>query len=229
MNRAKKLSKSRGTPVTFTATEVEPNHQSNQKQTETELPIEPEANFDRTAIKDALLHSDKSQGVYTAVAIASASSVTDTAIRKALKQLKQVLPEESLVAENKRLTDLAQALMYQYFRRPDDMSGAAWIYELRQVVGALPESEVSVPITPDKHWKEVVEDAEQECTALSLNSEAMLARLRALQDSDDIGDDEAFEAEKKRIEEVAYQRQVALELARLQGAARARADIRKTA
>lgn len=229
MNRAKKLAKSRGTPVTFAAVELEPNHQSNPDRTETEPPIEPESNFNRTEIEDALLHSDKTDGVYTAVAIANASQVTDTAVRKALKQLKQVLPEESLIAENKRLTDLAQALMYQYFRRPEIMAGAAWIYELRQVVGALPESQVSVPVTPDKHWQEVVDEAGKECTALALNSDAMLARLRALQDSDELGDDEAFEAEKKRIEEVAYQRQVALELAKLQGAARARADIRKTA
>lgn len=215
--------------MTFTATEVEPNHESSPDPTEPELWIKPESNFNRTEIENALLHSGKTEGIYTAVAIANASNVSDRAVSKVLKQFKQVLPEEILIAENKRLTDLAQALMYQYFRRPEDMSGARWIDELRQVVGAIPESRVSAPVIPDKHWREVVEDAEKQSTAIALHSDAMLAKLRALQDSDDIGDDEAFEAEKKRVEEVAYQRQVALELAKLQGAARARSDIRKTA
>lgn len=213
--------------MTFAATEVETNHESNLNEGSTEPPANPEPTFDRTDLETALTHSGKTEGIFTAVGVANACQVTDTSVRKALKAFKQVLPEEFLIAENKRLTELAQTLMYQYFRRPDSMTGAEWIYELGQVVGAMPESVVSRAADGSKHWNKVVSDTQKECTSLATTSESMLSRFRVLQDLDDLGDDEAFEAAKIRARELAYQRQIALELAAAEGRAQARADIRK--
>lgn len=222
MNRAGKAAKQRGPKMSFT--QVEP--QSNPSRTQ----AEPESNFDRTEIELALAHSNKTEGLYTAVAIANACQVTDTAVRKALKAFKQVLPEELLMADNKRFTELAQELMFQYFRRPDGMTGAEWIYELRQVVGAMPETTVSEPVPQaGEFWAKEKGDKQMECTALATRSQVLLAQVQALNDSDELGEDEDFEAEKERRRELAYQRELALRLAEAQGKAQARMDVKRGA
>jgi hypothetical protein len=202
----------------------------NPSKTRDQTPEQTISNFDRTRIELALTESNKTEGIFTAVAIANASGVSDTAVRKALKAFKQVLPESILMADNKRLTELAQALMAQYFSRPEGMTGAEWIYELRQVIGALPEAMISPPsATPNDHWDRVKADQQKECTALATTAESQLERLRSLLDSDDIGEDESFELELKRRRELAYKREIALQLAEVEGRAQARMDIRKGA
>jgi hypothetical protein len=209
----------------------------NPSETRDQTPEQTISNFDRTRIELALTESNKTAGIFTAVAmvkdrpaIANASGVSDTAVRKALKAFKQVLPEAILMADNKRLTELAQALMAQYFSRPEGMTGAEWIYELRQVIGALPEAMISPPsATPNDHWDRVKADQQKECTALATTAESQLERLRSLLDSDDIGEDESFELELKRRRELAYKREIALQLAEVEGRAQARMDIRKGA
>ena len=110
------------------------------------------------------------------------------------------------------------------------MTGAEWIYELRQVIGALPESMISAPsATPNDHWDRVKADQQKECTALATTAESQLERLWSLLDSDDIGEDESFELELKRRRELAYKREIALQLAEVEGRAQARMDIRKGA
>lgn len=203
--------------MTFTENEPMSNQGANQ-----------ESNQIRTLIELAFKECDRSQGRYTAVAIAGMVKVSDTAVRKAFKALKQVVSEGHL-ANGSKYTEFCKTLMTQYFQRPPEMNGAEWIYELQSVVGALPEAVVSGPVqSTDSYWKQRRSELNNQSSALATRSQSMLARIRQENDFEEFGDDEAFEAELQATEELAYERELRRQVAIINGRNKARQDIRQT-
>ncbi|NEQ45599.1 MAG: hypothetical protein F6K00_19470 [Leptolyngbya sp. SIOISBB] len=202
------------------------NQKPNPDRTETEPESNPVRSTIRTTVEPILKNSDTSSGKYTAVAVSKVIGKTDTAVRKAQKALKQAIDESLLVIDG-RYTELCKSLMVAYFQRPDSMNGAEWINELTQIAGAVPEASVASPLNPSIGWDERKRDETRQSSAIATRSQALLAQVREFQDLDDIGDDEAFEAEKNRREELAYERELQLQLATIKGRARARQDVRR--
>lgn len=218
MNRPKTIAKSRKRAQGFMTTEPESNQKPIHDQTA--------SGFDSNLITNLFQTCDRSNPTFTAVLVAASAGVTDAAVGKARKALKQVLPEEIIF--NKKFTELGKVLIEQYFQRPESLSGAAWIHQLRQVVGALPSTSVSSPAAdPKSFWAGVSQDRQAETTALALRSSSLLSQLQELNNYDEIGDDDAFEAELARRQELAYEREIRLELAAAQGRAKARQDVRR--
>lgn len=203
---------------------------SNQESNSDRTTVEPESNqvssVVRTTVEPLLKTTDRVNGKYTAVAVSKIVEKTDTAVRKAQKALKQAIDESFLVVDG-RYTELCKSLMVAYFDRPENINGAEWVNELAQIAGALPETSVDLPVNPALGWDEQKRQEAKQSSAIATRSQALLAQVREFQDLDDIGDDEAFEAERTRREELAYERELQLQLATIKGRARARQDVRR--
>lgn len=183
----------------------------------------------RTQIEQAFQTCDRDGTRYTAVAIAAIARVSDTAVRKAFKALKQVVAENQLVIANK-YTDLCKTLMVLYFQRPQTMNGAEWIHELQTVVGAMPQSLIQGPTVNTAHyWKQRQTELGQQTSALATRSQAMLAFVKEQNDLDDLGDEDAFEAELVTLRELAYERELHRQIALIEGRNQARHDVRQGA
>ena len=216
--------------MTFAMDQPKSNSESNQS-TEPEgtesNQFELESQIIRTRIEQALSTLDRTQGRHTAVSVSNEAKVSDTAVRKAFKAIKQVLPEEILV-QGSRYTELSRSLMLAYFKRPDWMNGATWINELESVAGALPDPSISSPaLDASKYWEERQQELGQESSALALRSESLLAYVREQSDLDDLGDEEAFEAELEALRERSYNREVRRQVAVIEGRNQARQDLRQ--
>lgn len=218
MNRPRTIAKIRKQAKGFMATEPESNQDSNHGQTSD--------GFDSNFIKDLFQACDRATPAFTAVSVALSAGVTDAAVGKARKAIKQVLPED-VIFRDKKFTELGKVLIEQYFQRPEFISGAAWIHKLQKVVGALPTASVDSPADPKGFWSSVTQDKKVETSALALRANSMLTQIRELNNYDDIGDDDAFEAELALREQLAYERELALQLAAVRGRAQARQDVRR--
>lgn len=216
MNRAKNIAQRRLPYRGFMASKPADQFDSNQLPNQ----VEPDA----AAIESAI-QTCRRVAEFTAVQVAQSCGVSDVAVGKARKALKQVLPEDILFVDRK-FTELGKVLIEQYFQR-GEMTGAAWIHWLGQVVGAMPSAIVDAPPDPSRHWDAVAQEKRQESSALARRSESMLAQIQSLMTADELGEDAAFDAEIERARELAYERELALQLAAAQGRAQARADIRK--
>ena len=213
-----------------------PNHASNQYEPSTNLKSEPnnhskpEQMFDTSLMRVALEACDRITGAHSAAGLAKEANVSDTAVRKAFKALKQRLPERILM-ENGKYTDLGKNLVLQYFSRPDTVNGAQWIGYLADLLDALPKSVVAEPTVVDNaaYWQTI--QNEHQSTSLTLhtvNSET-LAQIHAMNDDDVLGSDDAWEAELQAIRDIEYQRQLKRELAAAEGRQAARNHVRKGA
>lgn len=188
---------------------------------------EPEQMFDTSLMRIALEACDRVTGAHSAAGLAKEANVSDTAVRKAFKALKQRLPERILM-ENGKYTDLGKNLVLQYFSRPNTINGAQWIGYLADLLAALPKSVVAEPTVVDNaaYWKTV--QNEHQSTSLTLrtvNSEK-LAQIHAMNDDDALGSDDAWEAELQAIRDFAYQRQLDREMAAAEGRQDARNHVR---
>ncbi|MEM6598971.1 MAG: hypothetical protein AAF635_12585 [Cyanobacteria bacterium P01_C01_bin.69] len=211
----------------FGEVETRSNQEANPNQTAVEFESNQSSSTIRTVVEPILKTADRTNGKHTAVAISKVVGKTDTAVRKAQKALKQAI-DESLLVNDGRYTDLCKDLMVAYFQRPESTNGAEWINELTQIAGAVPEASVNFPVNPSLGWDEQKRSEVRQSSAIATRSQALLAQVREFQDLDDIGDDEAFEAERQRREELAYNRELELQLATIKGRTRARQDVRRT-
>ncbi|HEY9881662.1 MAG TPA: hypothetical protein V6D29_24640 [Leptolyngbyaceae cyanobacterium] len=183
----------------------------------------------RAQIEHAFKACDRDGNRYTAVAVAAIAKVSDTAVRKAFKALKQVVPEGQLMTASK-YTELCKTLMVLYFQRPQTMNGAEWIHELQTVVGAIPESLIQGPTVNTAHyWKQRQTELGQQTSALATRSQAMLAFVKEQNDLDDLGDEDVFEAELATLKELAYERELRRQIAVIEGRNQARHDVRQGA
>ncbi|MBD2261396.1 hypothetical protein [Pseudanabaena sp. FACHB-2040] len=170
---------------------------------------------------------DKADGAFSARELAREFGVSDTAVRKAYKALIQVVSSDLLKADDK-FTELGKSLMQAYFQRADQLTGAAWIHGLAEVVGALPEAVTTIPKeSVAENWKTRKEELEKERGAIVLSAKNKLDALVAEIDADDLGEVEAGEAELELIRERAYEKEMARQLAEIEGRLQARKDIRK--
>jgi PDZ domain-containing secreted protein len=210
MNRATNIAKQRSGVNGFMTTEPGSNDTTNQFRTLVELAYE----------------QDRTQGRHTAVAIAAVAKVSDTAVRKAFKAIKQVLSEGLLLVSGK-YTDMAKTLMLSYFQRSESMNGAEWISELQAVVGAMPISNVNTPGQGSaEYWERKQRESMQQSTALATRGQAMLGYVQSQNDIDELGDDDAFEAELTMIRELSYERELRRRVAGIEGRNQARQDIK---
>jgi len=179
----------------------------------------------RTTVELAY-EQDRTQGRYSAVAISKLADVSDTAVRKAFKAIKQVVSEGFLVVSGK-YTEMCKTLMLSYFQRPADMNGAQWINELQSIVGAMPLSNVSGPtVKTSDYWRQRQDEAQQQSTALSVRSSSLLSYVVAEMDADDLGDEDSFDVELATLKEQAYERELRRQIAVIEGRNQARQDIR---
>ena len=178
-------------------------------------------------MRSALESSNRDQGIHSAMQLGKDANVSDTAVRKAFKALKQHLPERILIRDGK-YTDLGKNLVLQYFGRPENVNGAQWINCLSDVLASLPETLISEPQDVDylEQWETARK--EHESTSLSLRSESAvnLARYHQLMEDDDFGSDVAWQAELQAIKDLSYTREIQRNLAMAEGKYEAREHLK---
>ncbi|HEY9737566.1 MAG TPA: hypothetical protein V6D06_14830 [Trichocoleus sp.] len=207
---------------------ITPEPEANQAQPTPEPsanPVEPAGYW--AGVAELFSICDKQRGVYSARELARTFSNSDTAVRKAHKALTQAVSADVMRVDEK-FTELGKALMQAYFQRAEQITGAAWIHKLAEVVGALPQSVTAAPkeSVADSH-KARKERLEQQRGAIVLSAQNKLEALVAELEADDFGSDEVDEAEIELARERAYEREMALQIAALEGRMQARKDLRK--